>query len=74
MCNSRFSTAPALAQSDKAPNLVPEEALGFILIKELRHLSDKVEDLATKVNAEQHISLHRSMEDAKIAPPKNTPQ
>jgi len=38
--------SPALAQADKAIEIVPHDALGFILIKDLRQLSDKVDDLA----------------------------
>src|SRR5262249_1459010 len=37
--------------------LVPEDALGFILVKDLRQLSDNVENLATKLKAPERVSL-----------------
>src|SRR5262249_6223298 len=44
-----LSAAPASAQTAKALDLVPDDALGFILIKDLHQLSDKVEQLASKL-------------------------
>jgi hypothetical protein len=52
-----LSTAPASAQITKALDLVPDDALGFILIKDLRQLSDKVEQLASKLRAPEHVSF-----------------
>jgi hypothetical protein len=48
---------PCRAQTRKAVNLVPDDALGFLLIKDLRQLSDKVEQLAKKLNVEERVSL-----------------
>src|SRR5207244_1391458 len=36
--------------------IVPDDALGFILIKDLRQLYDKAEDLAAKTNAKSHFA------------------
>jgi len=49
--------APAIAQTQKAVEVVPEDALGFLLVKDLRQLSDHVEELAKKVKAPAHVSL-----------------
>jgi len=49
--------APCRAQTRKAVSLVPGDALGFLLIKDLRQLSDKVENLAKKLNVEERVSL-----------------
>ena len=48
---------PCWAQTRKAVDLVPDDALGFLLIKDLRQLSDKVEQLAKKLNVEERVSL-----------------
>ena len=40
--------APSQAQTTKAVDLIPDDTLGFILIKDLRELSDRVEQLAKK--------------------------
>jgi hypothetical protein len=49
--------APAAAQTTKALDLVPDDALGFLMIKDLRRLSDAVENLAKKLEVEERISL-----------------
>src|SRR5262249_32199165 len=49
--------APGVAQTKNALGLVPEDALGFIVVHDLRQFSDKVADLAKKVNAPAHVSL-----------------
>ena len=49
--------SPCLAQTDKALCLVPEDALGFLLIKDLRGLSDKVNETARRLNAQEKVSM-----------------
>jgi hypothetical protein len=49
--------APAAAQDTKALGLVPDDALGFILVNDLRRLSDKVEAAAKKLGVEERVSL-----------------
>jgi hypothetical protein len=49
--------APASAQAPKALDLVPDNALGFILINDLRQLSEHVEGLAKKLNVPERVSL-----------------
>jgi hypothetical protein len=49
--------APIPAQTRRAVSLVPSDALGFLLIKDLRQLSDKVENLAKKLKVEERVSL-----------------
>src|SRR5438093_13609397 len=49
--------APSQAQTAKALDLVPEDSLGFLVIKNLRELSDKVEQAAKKLNVEERVSL-----------------
>jgi hypothetical protein len=49
--------APGVAQTQKALQIVPDDALGFLAIHDLRQFSDKVEALAKKVNAPAHVSL-----------------
>ena len=41
--------APVCGQTTKALELIPDDALGFLLIKDLRQLSDNVEHLADKL-------------------------
>jgi hypothetical protein len=48
---------PAWAQTNKALEIVPDDALGFILIKDLRQLHDKAEDLAAKTNGKAHFAF-----------------
>ena len=36
---------------------MPDDALGFILIKDLRALHDKAEDLAAKTNGKAHFAF-----------------
>jgi hypothetical protein len=48
---------PCQAQVDKALQLIPDEALGFLMIKDLRSLSDKVNDTAQKVGVEEKVSM-----------------
>jgi len=48
---------PAWAQTNKALEIVPDDALGFILIKDLRQLHDKAEDLAAKTNGKSHFAF-----------------
>jgi hypothetical protein len=50
-------TAPAIAQDNKAVDLVPDDALGFVMVKDLRRLSDAVEKLAKKLEVEERVSL-----------------
>jgi hypothetical protein len=52
-----FLAAPVAAQTKNALDVVPEDALGFIVVHDLRQFSDKVAELAKKVNAPAHISL-----------------
>jgi hypothetical protein len=47
----------ANAQGKKAIDVVPEDALGFIVVKDLQQLSKKVEMLAKKVKAPAHTSF-----------------
>jgi hypothetical protein len=47
---------PAWAQTSKALEIVPDDALGFLLIKDLRQLYDKVEDLAAKTNGKSQFA------------------
>jgi hypothetical protein len=49
--------APVAAQDMKALELVPDDALGFILVNDLRRLSDKVESAAKKLGVEERVSL-----------------
>jgi hypothetical protein len=49
--------APAAAQDTKALDLVPDDALGFVLVKDLRQLSDRVENLAKKLEVAERFSL-----------------
>lgn len=48
---------PAWAQTNKALEIVPDDALGFILIKDLRQLYDKGEDLAAKTNGKAQFAF-----------------
>jgi hypothetical protein len=50
-------TAPCPAQTARAVDLVPDDALGFLMIKDLRDLSNKVDELAKKLNVEERVSL-----------------
>jgi hypothetical protein len=50
-------SAPASAQTTKALDLVPDDALGFVLIKDLRQLSDRVEQVAKKLEVPERVSL-----------------
>ena len=50
-------TAPAAAQQAKALDLVPDDALGFILVNDLRQWSDKIENAAKQLGAEERVSL-----------------
>src|SRR5438093_9058051 len=54
--------APSQAQTAKALDLVPEDALGFLVIKNLRELSDKVEQAAKKLNVAERVSLLELMQ------------
>jgi hypothetical protein len=47
---------PAWAQTNKALEIVPDDALGFMLIKDLRQLYDKAEDLAAKTNGKAQFA------------------
>jgi hypothetical protein len=49
--------APASAQTKTTLVLVPDDALGFIIIKDLRQMSDKVARLAEKLHVAERISL-----------------
>ena len=46
LCALALLVSPCPAQTDKALKLGPEDALGFLLIQDLRSLSDKVNDTA----------------------------
>lgn len=48
---------PAWAQTNKAPEIVPDDAIGFILIKDLRALHGKAEGLAAKTNGKAHFAF-----------------
>jgi hypothetical protein len=48
---------PCTAQTDKALSLIPDDALGFLLIKDLRSLSDKVNDTAKQLNVQEKVSM-----------------
>jgi hypothetical protein len=49
--------APVSAQTSKALDVVPEDALGFILVKDLRQLSDRTDALAKKLKVEERVTL-----------------
>ena len=49
--------APLSADTAKALDLVPQDALAFILVKDLRQLSDKVDHLAKKLDVKEYRSL-----------------
>src|SRR5947209_1151331 len=53
----------ARAQLPQALDLVPDEPLGFIVIRDLGQLSRKVEQLGTKLHAEQKVSLLELIRD-----------
>jgi len=44
-------------QTAKSAGSGAGDALGFLLVKDLRQLSDKVEDLARKLKVEERVSL-----------------
>src|SRR5262245_54097076 len=48
---------PASAQTKKALDLVPHDAMGVIVVKDLRQLSNKVEELARKLKVAERVSL-----------------
>src|ERR1700677_2492258 len=50
-------TGPISADTAKALDIVPHDALAFILIKDLRQLSDKVDNLAKKLDVKEYRSL-----------------
>ena len=50
-------SAPCRAQTPKAVDLVPDDSLGFLVIRNLRELSDKVDQVAKKLNVEEYVSL-----------------
>lgn len=50
-------TAPAWAQTNKAVEIVPEDAVGFLVIKDHHQLRDKANDLAAKLNAKDHLAM-----------------
>ena len=45
-------TLPCRAQTAKAVDLVPDDALGFLMIKNLRDLSDKVRAAVAQLRQE----------------------
>lgn len=49
--------APCFAQSNKALNLVPDDALGFFVIKDLRRLSDKVSATGERLGVPERVSM-----------------
>src|SRR6266478_5241673 len=56
-CALALLVTPCPAQTDKALSLIPDDALGFLLIKDLRSLSDKVNDTAKKLNVQEKVSM-----------------
>jgi hypothetical protein len=56
-CALALLATPCPAQTDKALSLVPDDALGFLLIKDLRSLSDKVADTAKRLNVQEKVSM-----------------
>jgi hypothetical protein len=50
--------APCWGQTLKAVSVVPDDALGFLLIKNLRQLSDRVDQLAKKLNVAERVSQY----------------
>ncbi len=49
--------APCQAQPAKAVDLVPGDSLGFLMIKNLGELSNRVDELAKKLKVEERVSL-----------------
>jgi hypothetical protein len=56
-------SATATAQTKQALEIVPDDALGFILVKDMQQLSAHVEELAKKVKAQAHVSLLELLRD-----------
>jgi hypothetical protein len=56
-CALGLLVTPCPAQTDKALSLIPDDALGFLLIKDLRSLSDKVNDTAKALNVQEKVSM-----------------
>jgi hypothetical protein len=56
-CALALLVTPCPAQIDKALTLVPDDALGFLLIKDLRSLSDKVNDTAKRLKVPEKVSM-----------------
>src|SRR6516164_1250741 len=56
-CALALLATPCSAQTDKALRLIPDDALGFLLIQDLRSLSDKVTDTANRLNVPEKVSM-----------------
>ena len=56
-CALALLVTPCPAQTNKALSLIPDDALGFLLIKDLRSLSDKVNDTAKRLNVQEKVSM-----------------
>src|SRR5947207_12089913 len=52
-----FIAAPVCGQTTQALDVVPDDALAFLLIKDLRQLSDNVDQLANKLKVPERVSL-----------------
>jgi hypothetical protein len=56
-CAVALLVSPCRAQTDKALSVIPDDALGFLMIKDLRSLSDKVNDTARRLNVQEKVSM-----------------
>jgi len=54
--------APVWAQTPQALEVVPEDALGFVLIKDIGQSSENLENLAKKLKIEERVSLTEMMQ------------
>ncbi len=50
-------TAPVCGQTEQALELVPNDALGFVMVKDLRGNSNKVGRLADRLKVPERVSL-----------------
>jgi len=50
---------------DRAADLVPDDALGFLVIKDLRELSDKVDQVAKKLGVEERVDASKAKKETK---------
>jgi hypothetical protein len=60
---------PAAAQTNKALEIVPEDAMGFVMIKDARTLCDKLQEVSKRINAKEERplfeALRKRMEETK---------